>query len=393
MRAHASSGQLLPLFALLLVSLVGISALAVDVGYWRYQQRLLQSAADSAAVAGADELNYPALADWSTAAKNDAAANGFPVSATVTVVVSNPPTTGPNTANANAVQVVISEEQPALFGATIGFGSQWVGARAVALLNATTRTCIYGLSTSGYAVSINGATFNAPNCGISSNSGFEANGSTVTGSAIGYVTSLNSGGSSYPQAQPAVTIPEIDPCPSFAGCAYLTAHPPSSGTCLTPTTFSGGSNVTIAAGRYCTALTISGVNAVTFSPGVYELDAGMVLNGASTITGAGVTFYNGSTSAAIQIQGSTITLSAPTSGNTIGVMIYQNPANTSAFTMNGGGSGLAGMLYFPTASVQSNGELGNWLLVVASTFAINGNSVSVPTAAFPGYAGHSRLAE
>jgi Flp pilus assembly protein TadG len=393
MRPRLSSGQLLPLFALLLIALMGISALAVDVGYWRYQQRLLQSAADSAAVAGADELNYPALDDWSTAAKNEAAANGFTVAATVTVAVSHPPTTGPNTANANAVQVVVSEQQPALFGATIGFGAQWVSARAVAVLNATTRTCIYGLATSGYAVSINGATFDAPNCGISSNSGFEANGSTVTGSAIGYTTSLNSSGSSFPEAQPAVTIPQIDPCPSFAGCAYLTANPPTTGTCLTPTTFSGGSSVTLLPGRYCAALSINGVTAVTFSPGVYQLDGGMTLNGASTVTGAGVTFYNGSSGAAILIQGSSISLSAPTSGNTIGVMIYQPAANTSAFTMNGGGSGLAGMLYFPTASVQSNGELGNWLLVVANTFLINGSGVNVPTAAFPGYAGHSELTE
>jgi hypothetical protein len=392
-RARLSAGQLLPLFALLLIALMGMSALAVDVGYWRYQQRLLQSAADSAAVAGADELNYPALADWSTAAKNEAAANGFTVGTTVTVAVNNPPTTGPNTSNANAVQVVISEQQPALFGATIGFGSQWVSARAVALLRATTRTCIYGLSTSGYAVSIDGATFNAPDCGVSSNSGFEANGSSVTASAIGYTAGLNSGGSSYPEAQPAITIPEIDPCPSFAGCAYLTANPPSSGTCRTPTQFSGGSSVTLLPGRYCAQLSVNGVNAVTFSAGVYELDDGMVLNGASTVTGTGVTFYNGPSGAAIQIQGSSISLSAPTSGNTIGVMIYQAAANTSAFSMNGGGSGLSGMLYFPTASVQSNGELGTWLLVVANTFAINGNSVSVPTAAFPGWAGHSALAE
>lgn len=392
MRPSLSSGQLLPLVALLLIVLMSISALAVDVGYWRYQQRLLQSAADSAAIAGADELNYPALNDWSTAAKNDAAANGFTVGTTVTVAVSNPPTSGPNASNVNAVQVVISEQQPALFGATVGFGAQWVSARAVALLNATTRTCIYGLSTSGYAVAINGATFNAPNCGISSNSGFEANGSAVTGSAIGYTTTLNSGGSSYPEAQPAVTIPQIDPCPSFSGCAYLTANPQTTGTCLTPTTFSGGSSVTILPGRYCTQLTISGVNAVTFSPGLYQLDNGMVLNGASTITGTGVTFYNGG-SAAIQIQGSSISLSAPTSGNTIGVMIYQPASNTSAFSTNGGGSGFSGMLYFPSAAVQSNGELGTWLLVVANTFAINGSGVSVPTAAFPGYAGHSGLAE
>ena len=67
------------------VVLMGMTALAVDVGYWRNQQRLEQTAADAAAIAGADELGYPALADWSTAAKNDAAANGFTDNGGVTV--------------------------------------------------------------------------------------------------------------------------------------------------------------------------------------------------------------------------------------------------------------------------------------------------------------------
>ena len=51
-----------------MVVLMGAASLAVDVGYWRYQQRLEQSAADSAAIAGATELAYTA-ANVATAAK------------------------------------------------------------------------------------------------------------------------------------------------------------------------------------------------------------------------------------------------------------------------------------------------------------------------------------
>ncbi len=388
-------GQLLPIFALMLVVLTGVSALAVDVGYWRYQQRLEQSAADSAAIAGADELNYTAAADWSTAAKNEAAANGFTDDGGVSVSVTpaNPPTLGAYSGNAQAVQVVVSEKQPALFGATLGFGAQWVSARAVAVLLTTTRNCVYALATSGYAVAINGATLNAPNCGISSNSGFQANGSNITASFIGYNGAYNSGGSSYPKGQPTISVPQLDPCPSIPGCAYLRANPPSSGACKTPVQYSGGSSVTIPAGRYCTQLGINGVNNVVFSPGVYEFDAGLNLNGASSITGTGVTFYNGPGTGTIGIQGANVSLSAPTTGNTAGVMIYQNPSNTSAFAMNGGGSGFAGLLYFPNSSVQSNGALSTWLLVVASTFAVSGNAVNVPSAAFPGASGHAVLAE
>ena len=379
----------------MLVVLMGIAALAVDVGYWRYQQRLAQSAADSAAIAGADELNYAVAADWSNAAKTAAAANGFADDGGVNVSVTpkNPPTSGAYNGNANAVQVVISEKQPAFFGAPLGFGAQWISARAVSVLLTTTRNCVYGLSTSGYAISINGATFSAPNCGISSNSGFEANGSSVSAAFIAYTGTLNSAGSTYPKAQPALAVAQNDPCPSIAGCAYLKANPPSSGGCKQPTTYSGGSFVVIPAGRYCSALQINGCNNVIFLAGVYEFDAGLNVNGAANVSGTGVTFYNGPGNAAIQIQGSNVNLSAPSSGNTAGVMIYQNPSNTTGFSMNGGGGGLAGLLYFPTADVQSNGAMSTWLLVVANTFGVSGSGVNVPTAAFPGSTGHAVLAE
>jgi hypothetical protein len=61
--------------------------------------------------------------------------------------------------------------------------------------------------------------------------------------------------------------------------------------------------------------------------------------------------------------------------------------------MNGGGAGFAGMLYFPTASVSSNGALSSWLLVVSNTFSVSGNAMNVPTAAFPGSTGHAVLAQ
>jgi hypothetical protein len=379
----------------MLVVLMGMAALAVDVGYWRYQQRLEQSAADSAAITGADELNYPAAADWSTAAKTDAAANGFTDDGGVTLSVTphNPPTTGAYAGNTSAVQVVISEKQPAFFGATLGFTSQWVSARAVAVLLTTTRNCVYALGTSGYDVTINGANVNAPRCGISSNGGLLVNGSTVTAAFMGYVGQLNSNGSNYTTGRPAISVPQSDPCPSITGCAYLAANPPSSGACLTPTLYNGGSSATIPAGRYCTLLTVNGVSNVTFSAGLYEFDGGLTVNGASNVTGTGVTFYNGPSGSAILINGSSVNLSAPTTGNTAGVMMYQSPSNTSGFTLNGSGAGLAGLLYFPTANVVVNGALSTWLLLVASTILINGSGVNVPSAAFPVSIGHAVLGE
>src|SRR5579864_4379481 len=75
-RLESQRGQTLILVAMLLVVLTGMTGLAVDVGFYRYQQRLQQSAADSAALAGAAEL-ATSSASATAAAKADAATNGF----------------------------------------------------------------------------------------------------------------------------------------------------------------------------------------------------------------------------------------------------------------------------------------------------------------------------
>ena len=54
-KQQRESGQALVAAVFGLVVLLGAAGLAIDVGYLRYQRRLQQSAADSAALAGAAE--------------------------------------------------------------------------------------------------------------------------------------------------------------------------------------------------------------------------------------------------------------------------------------------------------------------------------------------------
>ncbi len=124
-----------------------------------------------------------------------------------------------------------------------------------------------------------------------------------------------------------------------------------------------------------------------FAPGVYEFDNGMNVYGA-TVSGAGVTFYNGTGGGSLTIQSPSITLSAPTSGNTAGVALYQNPANTATFDERSAVTNISGMLYFPTATVQNDGAQNTWSVVVASVLNIFGGSLTVPPTANQ-YAGFS----
>lgn len=392
----SSRGQLLPIMGLSLIALMGASALAVDAGYWRYQQRIEQTAADSAAIVGADELNYPASNDVTSAAQSAASTNGFTNGASnVTVTVNNPPLSGPHVGNASSVEVIVTQLQPNFFDGIFGI-NQSVRARAVATLSSANRTCMYGLNPNGGAVQLNGTTINVPDCGIISDSdlrtGLDINGSTITASMIGYAAgNATINGSTFPEAQPKPAVAASDPCPSIAGCAYLKANPPT-GTCMSTTTYNGLSKATIPPGVYCSTLIINGCTNVIFSPGVYVFDAGLLVNGSTNVNGSAVTFYNASGSSAITINGSNVKLSAPTSGNMIGVLIYQNPANTQPITANGSGGGYSGMLYLPAAQLTINGSGSTMLLIVADTILVNGSGLSVPSAAFPGF-GHAVLSE
>jgi uncharacterized membrane protein len=111
--------------------LVGIAAVPVDVGNLWTTRRLMQSAADVGAVAGADEIAIGGgSSQITTAAKDVSSHNGFAdggtrrgTSNTITVAVHNPPTSGPYAANSNAVEVDVSENQPTYFMRVFGWHS------------------------------------------------------------------------------------------------------------------------------------------------------------------------------------------------------------------------------------------------------------------------------
>jgi hypothetical protein len=388
-----SRGQVLPVVGLALVVLIGAAALAIDVGYWRYSQRIQQTAADSAAVAGASEI-ASGLAGITTAARADATLNGFTHDGTnITVTVNWPPASGSYAANANAVEVIVGANHPNFFAHALGssFASQWVSARAVAAVNNYNRDCIYGLSTSGTSVLFNGSTVNAPRCGIVGNNNMTINGATVTAWMIGYAGTVIDNGSTYHEAHPAHMLAVSDPCATTPGCAWLKANPPTSGSCMSPTVYNGLSTATLWPGRYCSNVIINGCTNVVFQPGVYDFDNGLTANGVSNVSGNGVTIYNNG--GQLVINGSTASLSAPTSGNTKGILFFQNPADSNAFVVNGsGGTGYAGMVYFPSSQITLNGTLSQWLFIVGSTIVINGSGTNVPDASFPG-GGRVALAE
>jgi uncharacterized membrane protein len=70
----SSSGQVIILICVALVAIMGMIAVVTDVGFLQDQRNTMQTAADTAAMAGAEELNY---GDVVAAGKADAASNGY----------------------------------------------------------------------------------------------------------------------------------------------------------------------------------------------------------------------------------------------------------------------------------------------------------------------------
>lgn len=117
-------GQAMPLLALILVVLLGFSALVVDAGMLYSRRGQMQNAADAAALAGALKLpTNPGAAiseAISFAGKNDVPAGG-----TVT------PTT-PFDGQANKIEVVIKITEPTIFARVLGIDEADIQVRAVA---------------------------------------------------------------------------------------------------------------------------------------------------------------------------------------------------------------------------------------------------------------------
>ncbi|MGA2538119.1 MAG: pilus assembly protein TadG-related protein [Terracidiphilus sp.] len=416
------SGQAAVLIATFLGLLaLGFIALAVDMGYFFHEKRMVQAAADAAAMAAAEESTSDS-ANMLGAAQAVAKLNGFDSGAATnpaTVTVHSPPTTGNYAGDSSYTEAIVSMPVPTLMLGAFNHGMTaiTVAARAVAT-SGSTPSCIMGLSTAGYLTSsapnygypgvdssvsvAGGASLTSSNCGVCGNG---ASGYGVSAEGGGTITaySINSPGGDY--AANGGTINATNGV-TQGGCSdpyagKLTA--PTSGACIDPAWMknntAGGAAESITAGTYCNFNT-SNVSTLTLGAGTYIITQNFSTNSGSTINGTGVTFYfaNGakvgsnSTNAvgggADGVEnGATLNLTAPTSGNLSGILFWDGNSSSSTpdtFTFGGGsGSTLTGAIYAPNSDLQfGNGtNTGTFSgLIVGYTVMIQGGSTVTDSA-------------
>ena len=141
-RFKSEKGQAIVLIALVIVGLVGFTALAVDGGNAYVDKRKAQNAADTAALTSA--LASIRGSDVYTAGYKMAASNGYDNNGeTNTVNIYQPPISGPYTGDNEYIQVVIEAQTEAFFAPIIGIDQTTTQVEAVARAKASQREPLY----------------------------------------------------------------------------------------------------------------------------------------------------------------------------------------------------------------------------------------------------------
>lgn len=365
-------GATAAIFAIAMPALVGMGALAVDVGIWNVQKRQAQGAADQAAYSAAVSSKAGSnTASVTTDARAIAAGMGFVHDTTkgVLVEVNGPPTEGQFKDKAGYWEVVITEPQATWLAGYLFGGGATVKARAVAGGASGGNACIIGLSTAPGVNSItmdNNNIISNPGCAIYSNSNFSVdNNSEIAGTAVvaGSFTGkvdkadiANPVTGATPVADPYADVPVPSTC---SGTASIT---------------SGGAKT---AGSYCNGVNIGNNTTVTLSSGTY-------LIGKNFSIGNSVTFNSTGPVTLVFMPGTTFTLGnnaafhfdAPTTGDYAGVAMIGRNMGSSIIAWNNAIFDIQGAIYFPnqTLSIKNNFNSSKCTQVVANIVQIKNNA-------------------
>jgi Flp pilus assembly protein TadG len=339
---------------------IGAAGLSVDIGLWYANKRLVQSAVDSAALAGALELRRSVgdLTSITNVVNADALINGYSTAAgdTITVDASVSP----------RVAVTITRTVPGLLSQVLFTDTTNVQARAVARADVND-SCIWSLNpTAAQAINVVGAAEVDLGCGMLANTsdpdGIHKEGSGCLAAseykvAGGYDDSMNSGCALSPVPETS-TPPADDPLASLPEPIYTP--------CVgggPPLNLSGTADYVVSAGVHCTNINVTTSGTVTFGPGIHVFDgAALNIQGGANVEGTELTLYwseNGGVNDGIDIAGgATVAMSAPTSGTYAGILIYQsrNTAPGVTHKLTGGSTmDLDGIIYAPTTDVEFAG--------------------------------------
>jgi Flp pilus assembly protein TadG len=360
MKAKMEKAQSLLLIAVAMLALLGLTAIAIDGGNVYRDRRQAQNAADNAALAAA--LAITQNQDWQQAASTRASQNGYLNDGVRSVVeVYYPPVEGPYAGNTEYVQVIITSHVSTYFASIVGVSQLTNRVQAVArarppqaLFNGN---AVVGLApTACKAVEFQGnaqmtitgnGLFVNSNCSCNQTAAFFNNSGAGT-LHVPYIQSV--GCVKYKDGA-------VDAGNIQTGVSPL-PYPPS---WLPP----------IPACDY-TWNSLSGSRSL--QPGVHCVNGNFTINANDVLTGNGVTIV---VYGAVRWNGGTVTLSAPASGPTAGLLLYLPITNNNSITFNGNASwDIRGTILAPASDITINGTQDGFSLhsqIIGYTVKLTGN--------------------
>ena len=295
-RTHSSRrGSVAIQVGILMTVLIGMASLGTEIPFLIYKQRQMQNAADAAALGAAVALTRGYPMPISAEAKGIAAALGFVIAQSgVTVAINNPPKAGAYTANAGAVEVIVSQPLTLIMAGLFGTSLFNASARAVALQGASGTFCVLATdANSATAVAIgNGASVTLNGCGLAVNAAGSAalsatGGSSLTAQSVSASGQVSVSGGAVINATDGVKQNQLAMADPYASVSM----PASSGCDYTNFTLGWANGVQqMLPGRYCNGVSMGNGAKVSMAPGIYYVKSGQFsVGGGVTLTGSGVT--------------------------------------------------------------------------------------------------------
>lgn len=362
-------GATAAIFAISLPVLLGMGALAVDVGLWSVQKRHAQGAADqaaySAAIAGTATSDDAAILE----AKAVTASMGLVDDQGGVEIEVNKLDTFDG-ASGDFWEVIVAQPQPMWFAALFMDAAPTARARAVAGTASGGAACIIGLATTGISVDVGNNSVSNAGCSVYANSILTMkNNSAINGAAF-------VAGSIDKQNPSQITIGNevVGVAPTPDPYADVTS----------PTSCSGGGAITnggnYSPGNFCNGVDIknnASDKTLNLSPGTYVIGNKFNLSNGITINGNGgvtLVFTPGTT---ISLDNNLIfNITAPTSGAYAGIAMMGRNMGSNILSWNNGTFNIQGALYFPNQelSIKNNFNAAQCTQLVALRVSINNNA-------------------
>ena len=367
------SGAIAVFTALSLTALVGFAGLGVEAAQWYTTKRAIQAAADDAALSAAVAYGQGNTSGYVTDGKSVAGSNGFVDGANnVSVSVVKPPQSGAYANNNSAIQVtIVAPAKPILSAMFISDFN--ISGTSVAIINGpSSNGCVLALnSAAAGAGTISGTSTNITlnHCSFDVNSKDSAALVMSGGSSLSAANVILGGNDSIASNATLTATDGVRTNQPAVADPYAGRTIPTPGTCNSVHGPINGT-VTLSPGTYCgnNAFKINGGANVTLQAGVYILNqTDFNIAGGATITGTGVTIIltsSGSLSNTGNIiinGGSTVNLTAPTSGLYSGLVFWQDgrAPDSNKDTFSGGSSmTITGAIYTPSQTVSYSGGNG-----------------------------------